>query len=174
MNGRRRPRADAAPMSAPLGALIRGDTIAAIARRRVSPESQVSSTISTFFPRTSGGADPKTAGVSRTVSARYRRLTMIEWNGKSSIAEMTAAGTTPAVATPTTSSGSNSRETRRARARDSSPKSGQSTSNTSFAGRAGDFLGIGRPGWSSQVLPSEAMYWTLAGEPSVPPCLVGA
>jgi hypothetical protein len=47
-----------------------------------------------------------TAGVWRTVSARNRRLTVIAENSRSRIAAITAPGTTPAVAMPTTISGS--------------------------------------------------------------------
>ena len=44
-------------------------TSAATASRIVAPESQVSSTTRTRLPRTSVGTAPKTAGVSRMVSA---------------------------------------------------------------------------------------------------------
>lgn len=116
--------------------------IAAFASRMVSPSRQVSSTMSTRRPITSGGAAESTAGISRTPSDRYRRLTMIEWNGRSSIAATTAPGTTPAVATPMTTSGSNSFDTLSARARESSPKRGQSTSMVSRTGIGGLLRGV--------------------------------
>ena len=75
-------------------------TIAATASRIVSPVSHVSSTISTRLLRTVGGAALNTAGVSRTVSAPKRRLTIIEWNSRPRMAAITAPGTTPAVAMP--------------------------------------------------------------------------
>jgi len=50
------------------------------------------------------------------------------------MAATAAPGTTPAVATPTTRSGIHSRATRRARARESSPNSGQSTMRTPLLG----------------------------------------
>src|SRR5215218_2296839 len=53
------------------------------------------------------------------------------------MAAITAPGTTPAVATPTITSGSYDRTTLRARARDSSPNRGHSTSKTPLLGSAG-------------------------------------
>jgi len=80
--------------------------MAATARRIVSPVSQVSSTTRTRRSRIVGGAALRTAGVSRTDSVPNRRLTTIEWNSRPRIAAITAPGMTPAVAIPTTTSGS--------------------------------------------------------------------
>jgi len=52
--------------------------MAAIASRIVSPESHVSSTINTRWPRTSFGALPNTSGVSRTLLDLNFRLTTSE------------------------------------------------------------------------------------------------
>src|SRR5688500_4590694 len=92
----------------------------------VLPVLQVSSTTSTRRPRIVGGGPMTRTG---SASASFR-VTTIDAKSHCRIEATTTPGMTPAFATPSTTSGSYSCATRSARARQSSPKSIQSTSMT--------------------------------------------
>src|SRR6266566_2441824 len=96
----------------------------------VSPVSQVSSTISTRLPVTMRGGPAITVGRAPLAS----RVIAIDAKSRCRMLATTAPGITPALAIPTTSSGSYSRKMRSASARHSSPKNGQSTWSTPWGG----------------------------------------